>query len=408
MAPVALEGVLTLGAGQAGFQVALSLREEGFDGPVTLLGAEAELPYQRPPLSKAFLAGEATRASLALRPAGFYAERGIALRLGDAAIGIDRDARRVRLASGATLAYGHLVLATGARNRTLPVAGAALPGVHALRDVAEAEALRAAMAGSRRMAVIGAGFIGLECAAAAAARGIAVTVFEAAAWPMARAVSALTSAAFQALHEAAGIRFVFGAKVAAVLEAEGRAAGVGTADGQRHAADLVLTGIGAEPETDLAKAAGLPVAPGVAVDALLRTADPAISAIGDCAAYPLAEGGLCLESVQAAVDGARCVAARIAGRPRAYAATPWFWSDQGAARLQIAGLGRGHDQAVMRGAPGPGGFSVFLYRGGRLVAVESASRPADHVQARRILAAGATLPPEFAADPGYSLRSVAA
>jgi 3-phenylpropionate/trans-cinnamate dioxygenase ferredoxin reductase subunit len=402
------ERILVLGAGQAGFQLAASLREGGFAGEVTLVGAEAGLPYNRPPLSKSFLLDDQPAQSLLLRPGAFYADRRITLRLGQRAAALDRAARRVRLGSGEVLPYDHLVLATGARNRALPVPGADLPGVHALRDATEAAALRGAMARARRMVVVGAGFIGLECAGIARARGLEVTVLEAGARPMARTVSAATAEAFRQVHAAAGIRFAFDAAVTRILAAEGRAAAVETADGTVHPADLVLVAVGVRPNAELAAAAGLPVQGGVLVDATLRTADPDISAIGDCAAYPVGGGALCLESVQAAVDGARCVAARLLGRPAPYAALPWFWSDQGAAKLQIAGLGLGHDAVVMRGAPGPGGFSAFLYRGGRLCAVESVGRPADHMQARRILAAGLGLSPELAADASHSLRQVQA
>lgn len=401
-------GVLVLGGGQAAFQLAASLREEGFAGPVTLVGQETAAPYQRPPLSKAFLSGEVGVEALDLRPGGFYAERGIALRPGETAVAIERDRRRVHLASGEILPYGHLVLALGARNRPLPVTGAGLPNVVGLRDLSDARALRAALVTARRLVVIGAGFIGLECAAAAAPRGVEVTVVEATSRPMARTVSSPMAEAFRAHHEARGVRFAFGETVIRIAEADGRAVAVETASGAVFPADLVLVGIGVVPNSDLAAEAGLPVRGGILVNEHMLTADPAISAIGDCAAYPLHTGPACLESVQAAVDGARCVAARLAGRPKPYSALPWFWSDQGGLKLQIAGLGAGHDLAVTRGDPETGGFSVFLYRAGQLVAVESAGRPADHMQARRILAAGLHVPPDAAADPAFQLRSVGA
>lgn len=400
------DGVLVVGAGQAGLQLAVSLREGGFAGPLTIVGDEPTAPYQRPPLSKSFLQGACEADAIALRPPSFYAERGIVLRTGARAVGLDRAAGRVRLHSGELLSYGHLVLATGARNRPLPVPGAALPGVHALRSLSDAAALRDAMGQARRMAVVGAGFIGLECAAVAAARGLDVTVLETAPRVMSRIVSAPTAAAFQALHARTGIRFLLGTTAVRILEAGGRAAGVETATGARVPADLVLVAIGVLPNGDLAAEAGLPTRAGILVDEVLRTPDPDISAIGDCAAYPVGGAAVCLESVQGAVDGARCVAARLLGRPQPYAALPWFWSDQGAAKLQIAGLGTAQDEVVLRGDPDAGSFSAFLYRGGRLVAVESVGRPADHVQARRILAGGLDVPPHAAADPTFALRSV--
>jgi 3-phenylpropionate/trans-cinnamate dioxygenase ferredoxin reductase component len=406
--------VVVLGTGQAGFQVAASLREERFDGRILLVGEEPEPPYQRPPLSKAYLTGKADAKSVRLRPEKFFADHRLELRAGERAARIDRAARRVVLGSGEALSYDHLVLATGARNRALPVPGAALDGVAQLRTLGEAEALRQRLAAARQAVVVGAGFIGLEFAAIAAAAGVAVTVVEATDRPMARSLSPMMSAAFRSAHERQEVRFVFGATVVRVLGAEGgRATGVETADGRRFPADLVLVGIGVVPNAELAAEAGLAVADGIVVDERLATSDPAISAIGDCARYPCrfaAPGaGLSrLESVQNAVDQGRCVAARLAGRPAPYAAVPWFWSDQGALKLQIAGLATPHERAVARGDPAGGAFSVFCFRGGRLIGVESVNRPLDHVLARKLLASGADLAPEQAADPGFDLKAHAA
>ncbi|MBW8267905.1 NAD(P)/FAD-dependent oxidoreductase [Caldovatus aquaticus] len=401
--------VLILGAGQAGVQLAAALREGGHDGRILLLGEEPELPYQRPPLSKAYLSGKADAPQLRLRTDAFYAENRIGLRLGARAVRIERAARRVRLASGEALAYGHLVLATGARNRALPVPGAALDGVMQLRTLAEAEALRRRLGTARRAVVVGAGFIGLEFAAVAAARGLEVTVVEALDRPMARSVSPLVAAHLRAAHERAGVRFAFGAAVTRIAGEAGRVAAVETADGRRFPADLVLIGIGVVPNAGLAAEAGLAVADGIVVDALLRTGDPAISAIGDCARFPCrfaAGAPVRLESVQNAADQARCLAARLLGRAAPYAALPWFWSDQGALRLQIAGLSVPHDRAVLRGDPAGGqGFSVFCFRGGRLAGVESVNRPLEHVLARRILERGLDLTPEQAADPAFDLKA---
>lgn len=407
--------VLVLGTGQAGFQVAASLREEKYDGRIVLVGDEPGLPYQRPPLSKAYLTGKADAAAVRLRPERFFAEHRLELRAGERAVRIDRAGRRVELASGDPLPYGHLVLALGARSWTLPVPGADLDGVVQLRTLADAEGLRRRLDAAREAVVIGAGFIGLEFAAVAAARGVAVTVVEAADRPMARSLSPEMAGFFRAAHERQGVRFVFGAAVVRVLAAaEGRAAGIETADGRRFPADLVLVGIGVVPNAELAAEAGLAVADGIVVDAHLATEDPAVSAIGDCVRHPcpFAAGGAPtrIESVQNAVDQARCVAARIAGRraPAPYAAVPWFWSDQGALKLQIAGLATPHDRAVARGDPADGAFSVFCFRDGRLAGVESANRPLDHVLARKLLADGTDLAPEQAADPGFDLKAHAA
>ena len=405
-------GIVVAGAGQAGFQLAASLRESGFKDPITLVGDEAALPYQRPPLSKAYLAGKTDQEGLFLRPPGFFAEHAITHRPGLRAVSIDRAERRLQLSDGDSLPYDHLVLATGARNRPLPVPGADLEGVRQLRGLSDADALKADIAAARAVVVVGAGFIGLEFAAVAAARGLAVTVIEAAERPMARAVSAEMGDFFRGAQEALGVRFAFGAGVTAILGRDGRATGVALADGRELPADLVLIGIGVLPNGDLAAEADLPAENGVQVDAFLGTPDPAISAIGDCARFPTpyargltADGTVRIESVQNAIDQGRCLAARLVGKPAAYGALPWFWSDQGPHKLQIAGLSGPGDDSVVRGSGNA--FSVFRFRDGRLSAVESVDRAGDHMIARRLLAAGTPLTADQAADPGFDLKALA-
>ncbi len=402
--------IAIVGSGQGGFQLAASLREAGVEGRVILLGEEGTLPYQRPPLSKAYLLGKIDADMVRLRPERFFAEHRVELRTGTRVIGIDRNARRVVLSACEPIAYDHLVLATGARNRELPVPGARLGGVFQLRTVAEAEALRQALRDARAVVVVGAGFIGLEVAATARALGLDVTVIEAAARPMARALSAPMAEHVRAAHEAAGVRFRFGTTLAQILGADGRARGIETTDGEIVAADCILVGVGVVPNAELAIDAGLAADDGIVVDAYLRTADRAISAIGDCARYPsrFADGPVRLESVQNAVDQARCVAAGLAGRPAPYASLPWFWSEQGALKLQIAGLTQPHDEAVLRSDPAVGGLSVFCYRAGRLVGVESANRPLDHMNARKLLGLGLSPSPAQAADPAFDLKRLAA
>ncbi|TDR90098.1 NAD(P)/FAD-dependent oxidoreductase [Enterovirga rhinocerotis] len=402
------QNVVIVGSGQAGYQAAASLRENGFQGPVTIVGDEPGLPYQRPPLSKAYLTGKTDEEGLLLRARPFFDDRGIDVLAPERAARIERAERRLVLGSGLSLPYGHLVLATGARNRPLAVPGADLDGVLYLRTRADADRLRAQMSEARRIVVIGAGFIGLEFAAVAAARGVEVTVLEAASRPMSRALSLPMSDFFREAHEAAGLRLVFGAVVTRIEGRGGRAVAVETAAGEMYPCDLVLVGIGVMPNAELAAEAGLAIGNGIVVDAHLLTADPAISAIGDCAAYPSPHAGgraSRLESVQNAVDQARAVAARLTGSPAPYAAVPWFWSDQGSLKLQIAGLAVPHEETIIRGDPASGAFSVFCYEGERLLGVESVNRPADHMIARRLLAAGLGVTREEAADPGLDLKA---
>ena len=407
-----IERIVIVGAGQAGFQAAASLREAGFSGSLTLVGEEAALPYQRPPLSKAYLAGKTDARGLLLRQESFFAEHRIDHRSGTRVTAIDRAERSLLLSDGDRLAYDHLILATGTRNRALPVQGADLAGVRQLRSLDDADALRSAIADSHRIVVVGAGFIGLEFAAVCAARGLSVTVIEAAERVMARAVSPETSEAFRTSHEEAGVTFLFGAGVTTLEGEAGRVAAVRTADGQSLPADLVLVGIGVVPNQELAAEAGLTVRDGIEVDAFLATSDPAISAIGDCVRFPSRfaagmPGGdrVRIESVQNAVDQGRCLAARLTGRPAAYDAVPWFWSDQGPRKLQIAGLAAPGDASVPRRAGA--GFSVFRFRDDALSAVESVDRPADHMAARRLLTSAKRLTPEQAADPNFDLKALA-
>jgi len=405
------DDVVVVGAGQAGFQVAASLREGGFTGRIRLIGDEPGLPYQRPPLSKAYLAGKSDRIALNLRAEAFYTQAAIEVVSGQTVTGIDRARRTVRLANGETIAYGHLVLATGARNRPLPVPGSNLGGVLQLRSADDAEALKQRLPDLKRLVIIGAGFIGLEIAATASARGIAVTVLEATSRPMARALSEAMSEFFRNIHEKAGVHLVFGTAVTGICGEAGRATAVETADGQKFDADLVVVGVGVLPNVELAAEAGLAVENGIIVDGNLLTSDPAISAIGDCAAFdqPFAEGKRGrVESVQNAVDQARCVAARLVGNARPYRAIPWFWSDQGPYKLQIAGMSTPHDLSVVRGNPESGAFSVFCFRNGRLAGVESVNKPADHMVARKLIMAGTPLSPQEAADTAFDLKARAA
>jgi len=401
--------VVIVGAGHAGVQVAASLREEGFDGAIALLSGESHLPYQRPPLSKAFLKGAMELEGLPLRAAQFYRDNRIDLLLGETAAGIDRRGRRVELASGRALDYGHLVLATGARQRPLEVPGIGLDGVLVLRDLADARMLRERLGAARRVVVIGAGFIGLEIAATAASLGCEVTIIEVAPRPLGRALSPAASEFFLRAHEAFGAQFRLGVGVVALRGRDGKVNGVELTDGALLPADLAIVGIGVLPEDRLARQAGLACDNGVIVGRHLETSDPLIAAIGDCALFPSPLLGfpVRLESVQNAVDQARCVARRLTGKPERYGALPWFWSDQGDLKLQIAGLSHGVDRWELRGDPGSRAFAAFGFRGAALAAVETVNRGADHMAARRILAGALPLTAEQAGDPAFDLRKLA-
>ena len=398
--------VLIAGAGHAGFQLAVSLRQLGYKGRVCLINDEAHLPYQRPPLSKAYLKGEGRPDSLMFRPEKFYHDQRIEL-IADRAVSIDRPARKVLLASGAALDYAHLVLATGARNRLLDIPNANLADVLYLRILDESEALRLRIASARHVVVIGAGFIGLEFAATARAKGLEVDVIELGARVMARAVTAEISDYFQQRHTAAGIRIHLGVQATSIESDGTHVTGVSLSDGRHVPADLVVVGVGVLPNIELAAAAGLPVASGIIVDEQLLTSDPDISAIGDCALFASRRfgGSLRLESVQNATDHARCVAARLTGDAKTYDGQPWFWSDQGDDKLQIAGLTTGYDRVVVRGDPAQRSFSAFCYREGRLVGVESVNRAADHVFGRKIFGLNRSITPEQAADLDFDLKA---
>lgn len=400
-------GTIIIGGGQAGFQAAASLREYGYQDPVTIIGEEPVLPYQRPPLSKAYLLGEMSGERLLLRPQTYFDKHDIKLLLGERVARIDRASCRVQLASAAVLDYAHLVLAVGARNRLLPSEGAGLDGVLYLRTQADSDLIRQRLEAAQTIVVVGAGFIGLELAAVASKLGKSVHVVEALPRVMSRAVSKATSDFFGQAFAQWGVQIHYEARLQRVDGKSGWVCGVTLADGRHLPADLVLVGIGIVPNVELAEAAGLPVANGIVVDRLLLTADPRISAIGDCAAFPdpLTGEMIRLESVQNAVDQGRCVARRLSGQAADYAAVPWFWSDQRDLKLQMVGLTTGCNRTVLRGDPASRAFSVFCFHDDRLLGIESINRGADHMFGRRLLAAGQSITPAEAADPAFDLKS---
>jgi len=377
--------VVIAGGGQAGFQVAHSLRLAGFEGSVTVSAEEDRLPYQRPPLSKAYLQEDFGFDRLQLRPESFFEQNRIDLKLADPVTAIDRAAGSVSLASGTVLPFDHLVLALGARNRVLPLPGADLAGVHLLRGAEDAERFREALHSAERLVVIGGGFIGLEVAASARKRGVAVTVLEAADRLMGRVVSPEISGFFLEAHRAMGTEVILGAKVLA-LTGTTAVTGVETADGH-YPADLVLVAAGVLPNAELAAAAGLRTEGGVVVDAFMATEDSRIFAIGDCAVFHSrhAEGWVRLESVQNAVDQAKCVAARIMGGDVPYDSVPWFWSDQGSFKLQIVGITAAADHVHSAGSLEEGRLVTYCFKGDRLLGIETVNRPGEHMAGRKLL-----------------------
>jgi 3-phenylpropionate/trans-cinnamate dioxygenase ferredoxin reductase subunit len=379
--------VVVVGSGHAGVELADALRSGGYDGSVTLVGDDPALPYQRPPLSKDFLEPGPEPTPLPLRSEGYYTERGIALRRGVEVTSVHTASRRVTLSDGAELPWSHLVLATGAASRPLPVPGRHLAGIHTLRTLADAHQLHRALGDVESVVVVGGGFIGLEFAAAAVKWQVAVTVLEAAALPMGRVLSPAMSRHFVSAHGDLGTAIRLGEGLAAFEGAGGRVQRVVSTSGTRYPADLVLVGAGVLPRTELAVAAGLAVRDGVEVDARLRTNAPEVYAVGDCANFPGSRPGERhrLESVQNAVGQARHVAGEILGSEAEYHEIPWFWSKQGHLRLQIAGLGATADECVVRGEPEVHKLSAFCFTADELVAVESLNRPAFHNAARRLL-----------------------
>lgn len=404
-------GTLIVGASHAGAELAARLREEGYTGGITLVGAESQLPYQRPPLSKALLAGAVEAASLQLRTATFYRQRGIQLVLGERVTHLDGMAQPAggvaHTDQGRRLRFDRLALTTGARPRALDVPGADLPGVCHLRDIGDALRLRTRLASARQAVVVGGGFIGLETAAVAASLGVSVTVVEAGDRLMARAVAPVLSEFYLRAHHRRGVGIRLGAGVRAILGPRDGVAAVELTDGTVLPADVVVVGIGIVPRTELAEQVGLACAGGILVDELARTCHPAVVAAGDCTVveHP-GRGRLRLESVPNAIAQARAAAAVLAGTPYDRVEVPWFWSDQFDLKLQMAGLADSHDTTVVRGDPASERFSVLYYRDGALLAVHAVNRPADYVAARAALARRATIPAETAARTDLSLKQL--
>lgn len=387
--------IVIVGAGQAAASLAARLRAKGHGGEIVLIGAEPVPPYQRPPLSKAYLLGQMGLDRLVLRGADWWNDQRIALRLGETALIVD-PVRRVVVTDKGEVAYDALALTAGAQARRLPAAmGGDLPGVHVIRTLADVDALAPAMQPGRPLIVIGGGYIGLEAAAVARKLDMAVTLIEAAPRILGRVAAAQTADMIRALHRAHGVEILEGTGISHIAGTD-RATGVALNDGRELPADLIVTGIGVLPETALAQTAGLALDNGIATDALGRTSDPAIWAAGDCASFPwagpgadpCADGRLRLESVGNAIDMAEAVADNILGADKPYRPKPWFWSDQFDAKLQIAGLGIGHDRIATRPGDGQHGGSVWYFRDGRLIAVDALNDARAFMIGKRLIEAG--------------------
>jgi 3-phenylpropionate/trans-cinnamate dioxygenase ferredoxin reductase subunit len=402
--------VIIVGTGHGGAQAAIALRQQGFPGSILLLGRDSSPPYERPPLSKEYLAREKPLERILLRPPSFWAEKNIALRLGASVVEVDAAGHAVVLADGERLTYGSLVWAAGGDPRRLACPGGDLAGIHTVRDLADANRMMAELdAGAKKVVVIGGGYIGLEAAAVLTKLGCEVTLIEALPRVLARVAGEDLSAFYEAEHRAHGVDLRTGTAVAAIAGANGKVAGVTLATGETIACDMVVAGIGIVPAVDPLLTAGAAGSNGVDVDELCRTTLPDIYAIGDCAAHanPFAEGVMIrVESVQNANDMATCTAKVLRGEPEPYHAVPWFWSNQYDLKLQAVGLGTGHDQAILRGDPAARSFSVVYLKDGRVIALDCVNAVKDYVQGRKLVEAGARIAPERLADAAFPLKEM--
>jgi 3-phenylpropionate/trans-cinnamate dioxygenase ferredoxin reductase subunit len=404
------QNIVIVGAGQAAAQAVQSLRQGGYAGNLTLVGDEAALPYQRPPLSKAYMKGEFDEERLYFKPAAWYEDQKVELLLGAHATGIDRAAREVHLGHGAHLPYDYLILSTGSRPRPLTVSGADLEGLHDLRTLVDVERIRPKMIAGRKLVIIGAGYIGLEAAAVARQMDLDVTVVEMAPRVLARVTSPVISEFYTAEHRRQGVTILTGAQTASIEGKDGKVSAVLLADGTRLPADMVLSGIGILPNEELAKEAGIACSNGILVDRDARTSDPRVFAAGDCASRPLVHFGRSgrLESVHNAIEQGKLAAAAILGQARPVEDCPWFWSDQYDLKLQIAGLSQGYDTLVVRGDPATRKFAVFYLKNGTLIAVDSVNSPPEFLASKKLIMAGAKLDPARLGDTSTPMKEIAA
>jgi 3-phenylpropionate/trans-cinnamate dioxygenase ferredoxin reductase subunit len=405
--------VIVIGAGQAGGDVVTALRQSGFSGDLILIGDEPHLPYLRPPLSKAFLAGEVAAESLQTKGALAYEKAGVTVRTGERVTAIDRHEKRISLENGEVLPYLYLVLATGGRPRMMKVPGADLKNIFYLRTIADVVALRAAFLPGRRVVIVGGGYIGLEVASIAVKQGLDVTVLEGAPRVLVRVTSPEMSAFYERIHRREGVKIRTGIAVSGFIAgpAEASVAAVECGEAETVPADLVIVGIGLIPNTELAESAGLLVDNGIIVNEHAQTSDPHIYAIGDCAAHAHHEflkRKVRLESVPNATEQARIAAAAICGAPLPPASPPWFWSDQYKLKLQMVGLSDGYDEVVLRGDPDTESFIALYLKNGEVIAADAVNRIADFMAAKRLVAESKAIPPSALADESEPLKAIAA
>ena len=402
------EHLVIVGAGAAAAQAVQTLRQHNFTGAITLIGEEPHAPYQRPPLSKKYLAGALAQERLLVRPESFYADKGVHLVRSCRVEELDAARAVLRLADGRTISYDRLLLTTGSRVRRVEIPGAHLPGVHYLRTIADVDAITAQLHPGGRVVLVGAGYIGLEAAAVLVQRGLDVTVLEAADRVMARVVCPEVGDFFAQQHRAAGVRIHCNSSVSAFRGTQ-HVAAVETAAGERFDCEVAIVGVGVMPNTELALAAGLPCANGISVDEFARTADSQVFAAGDCTNHflPLLQRSVRLESVANAVHQAKVAALAALGTPQPYSEVPWFWSDQYDLKLQIAGLAQGYDRVVVRGEPAARAFAAYYLANGIVLAVDAVNSPRDFANGRKLVAARAAVAAETLADPNADPAALA-
>ncbi|MEQ8558269.1 MAG: FAD-dependent oxidoreductase [Henriciella sp.] len=404
------ENIVVIGGGQAGAQAIQSLRLFGYEGHITLVGDETALPYQRPPLSKAYMKGEMAEDRLYFKPAAWYEDNKVETLLSQRVEKIDRSAREVRLEHGGHLPYDALIIATGSRPRALPVEGMDLKNVFDLRGLADVEHIQPKMIPGQKLVIIGAGYIGLEAAAVARQLGLEVTVLEMADRVLARVTSPVISEFYQDLHKEHGVDIRLGARLEKLKGEGGTVSHAVLAGGEEIEADMVLAGIGIVPNVELAADAGLAVKDGIIVDEDARTTDPRIFAAGDCTVRPLAHYARTgrLESVHNAIEQGKLAAAAIMDKPRPNIDCPWFWSDQYDIKLQIAGLSQGHDAVVVRGDKAAKKFAAFYLKNGRLIAVDAVNSPPEFIASKKLIMTGAVIAPDRLSDTSTSMKEIAA